>query len=66
MASDRNRIPPGRRRIPLGFIVNKLIRNAVKYGTRAIVVSPEAGRERGCALSVSNDGLIYRNARDQE
>jgi two-component sensor histidine kinase len=42
--------------IPLGFIANELITNAVKYGTGRIVVSLEADREKGYALSVSNDG----------
>jgi|HubBroStandDraft_6_1064221.scaffolds.fasta_scaffold140409_3 two-component sensor histidine kinase len=42
--------------IPLGFIANELIMNAVKHGTGRIVVSLEADREKGYALSVSNDG----------
>jgi two-component sensor histidine kinase len=42
--------------IPLGFIANELITNAVKYGTGRIVVSLEADRGKGYALSVSNDG----------
>jgi two-component sensor histidine kinase len=42
--------------IPLGFIANELIMNAVKYGTGRIVVSLEVDREKGYALSVSNDG----------
>jgi len=41
---------------PLGFIVNELITNAVKYGKGQIVVKLEANPERGYALSVSNDG----------
>jgi len=42
--------------IPLGFIANELITNAVKYGKGRIVVRLEAGRERDYALSVSDDG----------
>jgi two-component sensor histidine kinase len=42
--------------IPLGFIVNELITNAVKYGTGPIVVRLETHRENRYALSVSNDG----------
>jgi two-component system, sensor histidine kinase PdtaS len=42
--------------IPLGFIVNELITNAVKYGKGGITVrlAPDPGK--GYALSVSNDG----------
>jgi two-component sensor histidine kinase len=42
--------------IPLGFIANELITNAVKYGTGGILVRLETDREKGYALSVSNDG----------
>ena len=42
--------------IPLGFIANELITNAVKYGTGRITVSLEPNPEKGYALSVSNDG----------
>jgi two-component sensor histidine kinase len=42
--------------IPLGFIANELITNAVKYGTGRITVSLEPSREKGYALSVSDDG----------
>jgi two-component system, sensor histidine kinase PdtaS len=42
--------------IPLGFIANELVTNAVKYGTGRITVSLKPDREKGYALSVSNDG----------
>ena len=42
--------------IPLGFIANELITNAVKYGTGRITVRLEPDGENGCALSVANDG----------
>jgi two-component system, sensor histidine kinase PdtaS len=42
--------------IPLGFIANELITNAVKYGTGRITVSLGPNPEKGYALSVSNDG----------
>jgi two-component sensor histidine kinase len=42
--------------IPLGFVANELITNAVKYGTGRITVSLEPNSEKGYALSVSNDG----------
>ncbi len=42
--------------IPLGFIANELITNAVKYGTGRITVSLEPDPEKGYALSVANDG----------
>jgi two-component sensor histidine kinase len=42
--------------IPLGFIVNELITNAVKYGNGRITVRLEGNPEAGYALSVSNDG----------
>jgi len=42
--------------IPLGFIVNELITNAVKYGKGRINVRMEARPGNGCTLTVSNDG----------
>jgi two-component system, sensor histidine kinase PdtaS len=42
--------------IPLSFIVNELITNAVKYGKGRITVRLEGSLEAGYALSVSNDG----------
>lgn len=42
--------------IPLGFIVNELITNAVKHGDGRIAVSLVADPAGGYALSVSNDG----------
>jgi two-component sensor histidine kinase len=42
--------------VPLGFIANELITNAIKYGTGWITVSLESSLERGYALSVTNDG----------
>jgi two-component system, sensor histidine kinase PdtaS len=42
--------------IPLGFVANELITNAVKYGTGRITVSLEPNSEKGYALSVSSDG----------
>ena len=42
--------------IPLGFIVNELITNAVKYGKGRIIVGLKADPAKGYALSVSNDG----------
>jgi two-component system, sensor histidine kinase PdtaS len=42
--------------VPLGFIANELITNAVKYGTGRITVSLETNLETGYALSVANDG----------
>jgi two-component sensor histidine kinase len=42
--------------IPLGFIANELVTNALKYGAGTITVSLEPDREKGYALSVSNDG----------
>ena len=41
---------------PLGFIANELITNAAKYGEGRIAVRLERHLEKGCALSVSNDG----------
>ena len=47
--------------IPLGFVVNELITNAVKYGKGRITVSLEPNSGKGYALSVSNDGpVVYR------
>ena len=42
--------------VPLGFIANELITNAVKYGTGRITVSLEPNSEKGYVLSVANDG----------
>ena len=42
--------------IPLGFIVNELITNAVKYGAGQIVVRLQACPAKGYMLSVSHDG----------
>ncbi len=42
--------------IPLGFIANELITNAVKYGTGRITVRLEANPPKGYALSVANEG----------
>jgi two-component sensor histidine kinase len=42
--------------IPLGFITNELITNAVKYGKGRIDVRLEAGPGKGYALAVTNDG----------
>lgn len=42
--------------IPLGFIVNELITNAIKYGNGRIVVRLKAAPVGGYELSVSNDG----------
>jgi two-component sensor histidine kinase len=42
--------------IPLGFVANELITNAVKYGIGRITVSLRTDPEKGYALSVSNDG----------
>jgi len=47
---------PSATAIPLGFIVNELITNAVKYGQGRITVRLESSPETGHALSVSNDG----------
>jgi two-component system, sensor histidine kinase PdtaS len=44
--------------IPLGFIVNELITNAVKYGKGRITVRLEPNPGKGYALSVSNDGPV--------
>jgi two-component sensor histidine kinase len=42
--------------IPLGFIANELITNAIKHGAGRITVSLEPNPEKGYALSVANDG----------
>lgn len=42
--------------IPLSFIVNELMTNAVKYGEGRIAVRLEPNPEKGYALSVSNEG----------
>ena len=44
--------------IPLGFIVNELLTNAVKYGRGRIMVRLEPGCGNRYALSVSNDGPV--------
>jgi two-component sensor histidine kinase len=44
--------------IPLGFIVNELITNAVKYGKGRITVSLQASSGQGYGLSVSNGGRV--------
>ena len=52
--------------IPLGFIANELVTNAAKYGTGRITVSLKPDREKGYALSVSNDGPDPPPAKDWE
>jgi two-component system, sensor histidine kinase PdtaS len=47
---------PAATAIPLSFIVNELITNAVKYGHGRITIRLEPNPGNGCALSVSNDG----------
>src|SRR5690242_15036751 len=42
--------------VPLGFIVNELVTNAVKHGQGKIIVSLETTPELGRCLSVSNGG----------
>src|SRR5664279_1856386 len=49
---------PATTAIPLSFIVNELITNAVKYGDGGIVVRLEPSPEHRYALSVSNDGPV--------
>jgi two-component sensor histidine kinase len=44
--------------VPLGFIVNELITNAVKYGKGRITVTLEPAPGKGYALSVCNDGPV--------
>lgn len=50
--------------IPLGFVVNELITNAIKYGTGQITVGLERRSEKTYALSVSNDGPGLPNGFD--
>jgi len=47
---------PGGTAIPLGFIANELITNAVKYGTGRITVRLEANPPKGHALTVADEG----------
>ena len=47
---------PAATAIPLGFIVNELLTNAVKYGKGRITVRLEGDPPRGYALSVFNEG----------
>ena len=47
---------PASTAIPLGFIANELITNAVKYGTGRITISLEQSSEKTYAWSVSNEG----------
>ncbi|MGP0090302.1 MAG: sensor histidine kinase [Xanthobacteraceae bacterium] len=47
---------PAATAIPLSFIVNELITNAVKYGQGRITVRLRPNPGKGYALSVSNDG----------
>jgi two-component system, sensor histidine kinase PdtaS len=49
---------PAATAIPLGFIVNELITNAVKYGAGGIAVRLERNAEKGYALSVLNNGPV--------
>lgn len=42
--------------IPLSFIANELITNAVKYGTGRITINFERSPKKACTFSVSNDG----------
>jgi two-component sensor histidine kinase len=44
--------------IPLGFIVNELVTNAIKYGKGRIAATLEPNPGKGYALSVSNDGPV--------
>jgi two-component system, sensor histidine kinase PdtaS len=44
--------------VPLGFIVNELITNAVKYGEGRTTVTLEPTPGKGCAVSVCNDGPV--------
>ena len=48
---------PSATAIPLGFILNELITNAVKYGEGSIVVGLETAPGGGHILSVCNGGL---------
>jgi two-component sensor histidine kinase len=47
---------PATTALPLGFIANELITNAVKYGAGRITVRLEANPPKGYALSVANEG----------
>ena len=44
--------------IPLVFVANELITNAVKYGTGRITVGLESNPGKGYTLSVANDGPV--------
>ena len=45
--------------VPLGFVINELLTNAVKYGKGRITVRLERALANGCyALSVSNEGFL--------
>ena len=50
--------------IPLGFIANELITNAIKHGRGRIVVRLEPDLEKGYTLSVSNDGVALPDGFD--
>jgi two-component sensor histidine kinase len=50
--------------IPLGFIANELITNAVKYGTGPITVRLEPNPPNGYALTVANEGAGLREGFD--
>lgn len=50
--------------IPLGFVVNELITNALKYGAGRITVGLKRDRRKGFALSVENDGPALAQAFD--
>lgn len=47
---------PSATAVPLGFIANELITNAVKHGTGRIAVILETRPDAGYALSICNDG----------
>ena len=42
--------------IPLGFITSELITNAIKYGKGHVSVRLKGTPDKGCTLTVSNDG----------
>ncbi len=42
--------------IPLGFIISELITNAIKYSTGRVSVRLKGTPDKGCTLTVSNDG----------
>jgi two-component sensor histidine kinase len=50
--------------IPLGFIVNELVTNAVKHGKGQITVRLEPNSGEGYALSVSNNGPVLPEGLD--